>query len=392
LTIMGSRKRNRRTYECVDRRDNQFAMGDTLSRLRDPKPQEPMDRSNSPRSQTEREDQDDDGWEVVESKKAKKRQKTEHKGSYPSITHSPQARLQTKVRISDLQSLALYLIADGTAPQWVSVRHHHSVRKVVVLMVPGLEPDMFSGKLPLSIPDSEKGQKNHDARPKETPARSTEDSKTEDAEQRVHLSPDDYYPIALQQDKLPAPLQPLANMFSHVWPVKTPGDDKYHRIHSPLHAMLISPTPKSKEEKKQKGPGPPHESKFWENQRTPIDKFLLSLDELEENEYTIHPALGTTAATKEELLERRRADRHSVDNGWVDSKVDRLEDGDVPDGQIEKGSITAGRTVLAMDCEMCATEGGNLELTRISVIAWDGSIILDELVKPDRPITDYLTM
>jgi RNA exonuclease 1 len=40
---------------------------------------------------------------------------------------------------------------------------------------------------------------------------------------------------------------------------------------------------------------------------------------------------------------------------------------------------------------MCKTDIDKFELTRISVLGWDGNVILDELVKPLVPITDYLT-
>lgn len=56
------------------------------------------------------------------------------------------------------------------------------------------------------------------------------------------------------------------------------------------------------------------------------------------------------------------------------------------------GSLTAGREVLAMDCEMCKTGEQEFSLTRISIVRWDGSVVMDELVKPEKPIIDYLTM
>jgi len=43
-----------------------------------------------------------------------------------------------------------------------------------------------------------------------------------------------------------------------------------------------------------------------------------------------------------------------------------------------------------MDCEMVQTKQG-LELARISLVGWDGETIYDTLVKPENPITDYLT-
>ncbi|KAL8954794.1 MAG: hypothetical protein Q9183_006929 [Haloplaca sp. 2 TL-2023] len=44
-----------------------------------------------------------------------------------------------------------------------------------------------------------------------------------------------------------------------------------------------------------------------------------------------------------------------------------------------------------MDCEMCTVEGGDSALTRISLVDWDGAVVMDSLVKPAKPIIDYLT-
>ena len=44
-----------------------------------------------------------------------------------------------------------------------------------------------------------------------------------------------------------------------------------------------------------------------------------------------------------------------------------------------------------MDCEMCKVEGDEMALTRSSVLDWDGGVVMDELVKPEKPIVDYLT-
>ncbi|XP_078052619.1 RNA exonuclease 5 isoform X1 [Augochlora pura] len=47
--------------------------------------------------------------------------------------------------------------------------------------------------------------------------------------------------------------------------------------------------------------------------------------------------------------------------------------------------------MFALDCEMCRTTTGELELTRISIVDESLNIIYDTLVIPENPITDYLT-
>lgn len=65
-----------------------------------------------------------DGWQTVEhtKKKAKKIPK-HHSANYPAIEFSKDSRLQSQIKLSDLQNLLLYILADGTSPQFVAVRH-----------------------------------------------------------------------------------------------------------------------------------------------------------------------------------------------------------------------------------------------------------------------------
>ncbi|KAI9845125.1 MAG: hypothetical protein M1838_001870 [Thelocarpon superellum] len=330
------------------------------------------------------EEDDAEGWQRVSRRHPAKKPKTHDKGAknYPSITHSPSARLQSKVKLSDLQGLVLYLLADGTAPQWVSVRHHHAIRKVVVLMVPGLEQGMFDGAIPFEGGDgANAGTSDADA-PANTEV---------PAEVRTQRSPDDYYPTRLSQRALPKPLRALADIFSHLWPVITPGDDKFGRMHSPVLSMLNAPLPKSKEEKRSKGAQTPREARDWENRRTRITEFVATADQLRESAYPLHPAFLTTSTELEEEGRRRQTAFDVPVERWVDTRVEALSTGRVAEAEIERGSVTAGREVLAMDCEMCRTDGDKLELTRVSLVGWDGEVVLDELVKPPTPITDYLT-
>ncbi|KAK4454675.1 RNA exonuclease 1 [Podospora aff. communis PSN243] len=304
--------------------------------------------------------EEDDGWQTIERGRPVKKQKKipgPDSSRYPTITFSEKARLQSKINVSMLRDLILYIFADGPAPQWVSITHRPEFRKIVTVMVPGLEEAMFKKGVDLSAYNS-------------LPA--------DQAIEKLALStsPDDYYPRALKKDQLQQPLKPFADMFPHLWPVRAPGDDKYGKLHSPINTMLTAPPPKSKD----KGPKPdPH---GWQDSRTRVTEFLATPEELMEHGFPAHPAMLPVGECREKFEDPE---------GWVHTRVENLEDGDVPERDIQSGSITAGREILALDCEMCVTGDNEYSLTRISLVGWDGEVVLDELVKPDKPIIDYVT-
>lgn len=323
--------------------------------------------------------QGDSTWQMAQSRKSKKRKKqhknkarspTDHKedqSTYPAITHSHLARLATYVKISDLQSLVLYILADGNSPQWVAVRNRRGIRKVVVLMVPGLERGMFDGSTQLK--DLEPGNAtNHNVDTQKPPP------KTDKFANKNPVSPDEYYPVELDASRLAEPLAPIAEVFKQLWPVTAPGDDRVSRVFSPMGAILTSPTPKSKEDSVQK--------KFAASldEPTPITKYIASPAQLQEEQFTLHPGTFVEDTDRQAESEKREALSQASEDGWVDSKAPAVRE-----------FKADHQDVLSLDCEMCMTEGGQLELTRITMLDWEGSVKLDELVKPQRPITDYLT-
>ncbi|KAK7752436.1 hypothetical protein SLS62_005589 [Diatrype stigma] len=310
-------------------------------------------------------DEDEQGWETVErsSKKTKKAKKVPSKESanYPSITFNYNAKLQSKITLDHLRNLILYIFAEGVSPQWVSICHRPQFRKIVAIMVPGLEEAMFKQDVDF--------------------ATYNDPPVDGDMTPRVLTSPDDYYPRLLKKDELPEILKDFADMFPHLWPVRTPGNERFGQMRSPLGTMLTATSEKSKEEKGKRGVQPAKEPKGWKDERTRITEFLAMLEDLQQNNYILHPA----------NLPADRRKNYVLPPGWVQTNVENFEDGDVPEAEIEQGSITAGREVLAMDCEMCVVGPDEFALTRISLVSWDGNVVLDELVKPDKPIIDYVT-
>ena len=302
---------------------------------------------------------DDDGWQTIERGRPVKKHKKipgQDSGRYPGIHFAQQSRLQAKINVSSLRDLILYIFADGPAPQWVSIKHRPEFRKIVTIMVPGLEEAMFKENVDFS--------KYNNVTP-------------DQAIDRVATSPDDYLPRALTKEALPEPLQPFADMFPHLWPVRAPGDDKYAKLHSPVQTMLTAPL-----KEKKAGFKPVIDPHDWKDVRTRITEFLATPEELMEHGFPKHPAT---------LREGPQRDAFKDPEGWVHTRINKPEEGDVPEAEIEQGSITAGRQVLALDCEMCMTGEAEYSLTRISLVSWGGEVVLDELVKPDKPIIDYVT-
>lgn len=270
------------------------------------------------------------------------------------------ARLQSYVKLGDIQELILYLLADGTAPQWCQVKSRPNFNKVVVVMVPGLEEWMLQEDTAFDDPEAKRFHR--------APAPD---------------GPDDYLPATLTTERLIPEAQPLADIFKNLWTIKTPGDNKNARMHSPMSSMLSSSIPKPQEYRYMKGPKPPVEKTRWVDQRTPITEYLADASELANEGYPLHPAHSDPADDPQKRYVHSR-------------NITSPEDGQVPNDQIQKGSLTAGRTVLAMDCEMCITSPKGVSptsssLTRVTLVGWDGNVVLDEFVKPEEPITDYLT-
>ncbi|KAI0691610.1 hypothetical protein C8Q76DRAFT_255098 [Earliella scabrosa] len=93
-------------------------------------------------------DDDGEGWQKVERRKAKKQKKQDTKleANPPKFMYAKGEILKRReaVGINDVRELVLHLVADAPPPSWVRVENPRSINKVVALLIPGLTPDILS--------------------------------------------------------------------------------------------------------------------------------------------------------------------------------------------------------------------------------------------------------
>lgn len=155
----------------------------------------------------------------------------------------------------------------------------------------------------------------------------------------------------------PSQLPFMSKTFSHACPTRAPGDQ--NRMHSVLSTFFQAPV--SGEEKKRRIME--RVASEREQEKTPI-RYLLTHDQMSENEYPI-PSYMSDVFTKPE--------------GWVETP------------EPSQSTVASDTPIYAIDCEMCQTEEGK-ELARVCILNYPaGVVVYDQLVKPGKPIVDYLT-
>ncbi|KAJ8502161.1 hypothetical protein ONZ51_g150 [Trametes cubensis] len=283
--------------------------------------------------------QDDEGWTKVEKRKAKK-QKKQAEGklgaSAPKFMYSKGEILKRRdaVGINDIRELVLHLAADGPPPSWVRVENPRSVTKVVALLIPGLTPDILG--LP-PLPTSATANPNVPIAVPLPPA-----MPSEDAAPGVHF---------------------ISSTFTNACPTRAPGDQT--RMHSVLNAFFQGPV--TGEEKKRRLTERLTSERAQE--KSPL-RYLLTTEQMIENGYPMPSYMSETFETPP---------------GWVETKVASVDD------SLLSPATSDNPRIYAMDCEMCMTEEGK-QLARVCLIDYaSGIVVYDQLVKPGKPVVDYLT-
>lgn len=314
----------------------------------------------------------DEGWQVVQSSKKRKKKNGQQGTSSPANGTSRQRlrfneeRAGAPVRIKDLQCLVLYTLSDGVSPNWVAIRDAKSIEQVVVLMVPGMDKAMLE-----------------DAAARISTSKARESSPQGPTTPRDSAKPIEATPKA-DDPQIPAERQPKQHSLTdYIIRIKAPGDPKTGRMHSPLQTMLISP------EEKKPAHGNRSKPDILPPTMTPLINFIHTAEELVDAEYPVHPAIFTNLADAALERIRREETGQSRSGGWVDTPV--TEAMPQPASKPSATPITEGLRAYALDCEMVLTTDDRYSLARISVLDWDGKVVLDELVLPDLPIKNYFT-
>lgn len=240
---------------------------------------------------------------------------------------NPNHNLKRKYRISikDIRDLVVFLM-NGTnnSPQWVNVANRGSINKLVVLFMPGLEPQDYN--LPKDSSFFVNG-------------------------------------TLLRKQKLQASSEPKEQSINHVENVAVCAPGSRLSLFSAYNSFINVGL--SKNEKIAL-------KNELSKKKITVHDLLMTLEKLIENNYPIHiDTPDLTEDYKKKLIEIQK----ETLGEWVDTKPDPSEN---------------VSHIYGLDCEMCMSEKG-LVLTRVSVINFQTQTIYDELVKPDVPITDYLT-
>ncbi|KAF8907850.1 hypothetical protein CPB84DRAFT_1767719 [Gymnopilus junonius] len=292
-------------------------------------------------------EQDEGGWSKVEKRKKKKKDKSERKvltANHPRFMYCNHEIVKRNhaITIDDVRDLVLHLVADAPPPNWLRIDNPNMIQKVVTLLVPGLTPEL------LALPPLPTAATSNPNLPLSIPLLSSSSATVPNGTDFSTTSSAENIPF-------------IASTFSHACPTRAPGDQT--RMHSVLSSFFNGPV--SGEEKKRRLT----QRVQSEINKTDPTQYLLTLEQMIENDYPIPSYM---------------ADVFEKPDGWKETPQ-------LPTSQHSSKENKWKQKIYAIDCEMCITEDGK-ELTRVCLIDYtSGIVIYDQLVKPSKPIIDYLT-
>ncbi|EMR09053.1 hypothetical protein PNEG_02824 [Pneumocystis murina B123] len=174
--------------------------------------------------------------DIESGKRSKKESK---KKRYPTlkITNTSPERY---IGIGDLRDVVLWVIGNTSAPSWVAITNKSSIKKIVVLLIPGLDPTLFNLDTDCVLTNS---------------------------------------PVPLEQC-CPDKLQNFKKIFSYVIPTRTPGER--YKVHSPISSFLQCPLSNAEKICQSEKLKSKIQKKYLP------ENYLMSYSELVERDYPLH--------------------------------------------------------------------------------------------------------
>lgn len=323
-------KRRRRSSNFQDVANKSGIMSSLLSKVPiQPEPKKAKLKSNSPELSVAKivyENSPEGSLDDLSSAATAKKLKRKHLKPPKIVLDSTYSKSLT---IKDIRDLVIYSLDknEKNRPVWCKVENRMNIEKVIVLQIPGVQPK--------------------DLKYKGTSLRSFDELLND--KNKILKTTETFF----NNDN-------TLTLFS-----KAPGNSSF--VFSPYSAFTNVPLTKQKQATVIKN---------LSKKKRSLPDMLLSLDEMIELQYPIHPDIARDNLTLSQKIIDLNVQQ--VDSSaWVQTCTKNTDNGYVP-------------RAYALDCEMCLTKIGH-ELTRISVVSFDDVFVYDKLVRPRNDIVDYLT-
>ncbi|KAI9318358.1 ribonuclease H-like domain-containing protein [Dichotomocladium elegans] len=254
----------------------------------------------------------------------------------PSTVYEPTlqfdlSKLEHHIKIDDIRTLLISALTDIPTPEWVKVNNRGHVRKVMFLYLPGLDPRDF-GLTGITNFEPDGVPKCIDLKAPDTSSSDGNDK-----------------PAAYKS--MPFFVQQFPKMLISALPAKRKDIGK--EFVQTLQCQV------SLNERKRRAAS--REKRLKECEGKMEEFYVFSLEELKQYRYPIPPFLDPSITLPE---------------GWKETKAVK--------------QVLPRKRLMAVDCEMVKTASGSA-LARVTLVDEDGTTLLDEIVKPDEPVIDYLT-
>ncbi|KAH7300530.1 hypothetical protein KP509_24G066800 [Ceratopteris richardii] len=249
----------------------------------------------------------------------------------------PQAEKETKITTEDIQGLVRWVLADGTMPNWVFIKNKPLISKLIFAYIPGLDAAtyMFHSKYLQSL-----------TRLCGKPRALLAPRFIIDSNQFL----DAFFSVKCKKRKLT-------------------GDGKYHTV------QMTPPSNMPQEINQQT---------FYSREADGLINLGLSEKFPKRNEFH-------TGGLEREIKKQFPPSYYTLTEAEMQEHRFPLSvdsDDYIETQPADRGSFY--HHMVGLDCEMCYTKDG-LELTRVSLVDEKGQVLLDSLVRPLNPITDYNT-